>query len=189
KYGQDANDGQQNISNSLFRQTISYSGQFNYHTQVNNVHNLSAMLIGGIFQQSTSSIYRREGNANLGLYLGYNFKDKYYADFSGAFIHSAKLPEDNRQAFSPTLSLGWRLSEEGFLASSSVVDNLKLSVSAGILHTDLDIPDYLLYDILYTPDGAYYGWNDGSGLPSTESRRFANPDLTFAKREEVSLGL
>lgn len=189
KYGQDANDGKQNISNSRFRQTISYSGQFNYHTKVNNVHNVSAMLIGGIFQQSTSSVYRREGNANLGLYLGYNFKDKYYADFSGAFIHSAKLPADNRQAFSPTLSLGWRLSEEGFLASSTVVDNLKLSVSAGILHTDLDIPDYLLYDILYTPDGAYYGWNDGSGLPSTESRRSANPDLTFAKREEISLGL
>lgn len=189
KYGQDANDGKQNISNSRFRQTLSYSGQFNYQTKVNNVHHISAMLVGGIFQQSTSSVYRRVGNANLGLYLGYNFKDKYYVDFNGALIHSAKLPENNRQAFSPTLSLGWRLSEEGFLASSSVVDNLKLSVSAGILHTDMDIPDFLLYDIHYAPDGAYYGWNDGSGLPSTESRWAANQDLTFAKREEISLGL
>ncbi len=189
KFRQDANDGKQNINGSLYRQTLSYSGQFNYHTSLNNVHNFSAMLIGGIYQQSTSSEYRRVGNANLGLYIGYNFKDKYYADFSGALIHSAKLPKHNRQAFSPTLSLGWKLSEEGFLASSSVVDHLKLSVSAGILHTDMDIPGFLRYDILYTPSGSWYGWNDGSGFQSTESRWSANPDLTFAKREEISLGL
>lgn len=189
KFRQDANNGRQNISNSLYRQTLSYSGQFNYHTRVNNQHNLSAMLVGGIFQQSTSSVYRRVGNANLGLYLGYNFKEKYFVDFSGALIHSAKLPENNRQAFSPTISLGWKLSEETFLASSSVVDHLKLTAAAGILHTDMDIPDFLLYNNKYEPGGAWYGWNDGSGLPSTESRWTENKELTFAKREEVSVGL
>src|SRR5690606_8701390 len=116
-------------------------------------HNLSAMLTGWMYQQTTSSEYRRVGNANLGLYLGYNFKDKYYANFSGAYVHSPRLPEKNRQAFSPSLSLGWRLSEEDFLASSSVVDNLKLSVSAGILHTDMDIDGFYYYDKLYEPNG------------------------------------
>lgn len=189
KFGQDASTKNQNISNSLFRQTLSFSGQLNYQTQVSDVHNLSAMLTGWMYQQTTSSEYRRVGNANLGLYLGYNFKDKYYADFSGAYVHSPRLPEKNRQAFSPSLSLGWRLSEEDFLASSSVVDNLKLSVSAGILHTDMDIDGFYYYDKLYEPNGNYFGWNDGSGLPSTESRRGENPDLDFAKREEVNLTL
>lgn len=189
KFRQDAKTGEQNINGSLYRQTLSYSGQFNYHTSLNNTHNFSAVLVGGIYQQSTSSVYRRDGNANLGLHVGYNFKDKYFVDFNGALIHSAKLPKNNRQAFSPTVSLGWKLSDEGFLASSSTVNHLKLSVTGGILHTDMDIPDFLLYDILYTPSGAWFGWNDGSGLPSTESRRGENQNLTFAKREEVSLGL
>lgn len=189
QFGQDASTRAPAISNSLFRQILSISGQLNYQNQVNDVHNLSAMLTGWTYQQTTSSEYRREGSANLGLYLGYNFKDKYYADFSGAYIHSPRLPEGGRQAFSPTFSLGWRLSEEGLLASSSVVDNLKLSVSAGILHTDMDIDDFFLYDNLYEPNGSYFGWNDGSGLPSTESRRGRNSDLTFAKREEVNIGL
>jgi hypothetical protein len=85
--------------------------------------------------------------------------------------------------------LGWRISEEDFLQGSSVVDNLKLSVSAGRLHTDLNISDYYLYTDAYTQtDGAWYSWRDGSLNRTTDSRRGSNPDLTFARRDEVNVG-
>ncbi|TDN90388.1 TonB-linked SusC/RagA family outer membrane protein [Salegentibacter sp. 24] len=191
RYGQDASSGELTVSNSSYRQTLAFSGQLNYETLLDNDHDISAMLIAGGFQRSQSGVYQGITNANLGLHLGYDFKNKYYAQFNGAMIYSTRVPEDNRTGFSPTLSLGWRISEEDFLASSSVVDNLKLSVSAGILHTDLDIPDYFLYEAIYTQtDGAWYGWADLSApARSTDSRRGANPDLTLPKREEISLGL
>lgn len=195
RYGQDASSRTQNITDNAFSQTMSFSGQLNYQTRVSNAHNFSAILMAGGFQQSISGSYHRRANANMGLYLGYNFRKKYYADFSGALIHSARLPEQNRQAFSPTLSLGWSLSEEGFLASSSIVDKLKLSVSAGILHTDLDVvnadpdgSDYYLYKQRYAR-GSWYGWNDMGGVQATESLRGENPELTFPKREEINVGL
>ncbi|GEO03256.1 SusC/RagA family TonB-linked outer membrane protein [Adhaeribacter aerolatus] len=190
QYGTDIRSGNLNISGSTYRQTLALSGQLNYQNSINNKHNFSALLLANGYQQSNSGAYHKISNANLGLHLGYNFQNKYYADFNGAVVHSARLPEANRQAFSPTVSLGWRLSEENFLQNSSVVDNLKLSVSAGRLHTDLNIPDYYLYTSIYTQtDGAWYSWRDGVLNRTTDSRRGENPNLTFAKRDEVNVGI
>lgn len=190
KYGRDAKDGIENISNSAFAQTITFSGQFNYLRKINEKHNLSAMLLGSGFQQGQSSVYHRTSNANLGLNLAYNFNQKYYAEFNGAYVHSAKFAEGNRGAFSPTASIGWKISEEDFMKDISAINNLKLSVSGGILHTDLDVNSYYLYESIYNQtDGAWYSWRDGALNRSTDVRRGENLDLTFAKRSELNFGL
>ncbi|RAI94190.1 SusC/RagA family TonB-linked outer membrane protein [Algoriphagus yeomjeoni] len=189
KYGQDASSRTQNINNNWFRQTVSFSAQLNYKRTFKEKHNVSAMLLANGYQIAESSIYHKTSNANLGLYLGYNYQQKYYAEFSGAFIHSAMLAKQNRQAFSPTMTLGWRMSEEGFLSSSSVIDNLRISVSAGILNTDLDISNYYLYEAIYTDEGSWYEWKDGLNNTGTDVRRGENPNLKFPKREEISLEL
>ncbi|MEV4884551.1 SusC/RagA family TonB-linked outer membrane protein [Chitinophaga ginsengisegetis] len=190
QYGQDATSGVQNVSNSWYRQTIAASGQFNYVNTIGNRHHLSAVLLVNGFQQSESAVYHRVSNANLGLQLGYNLSRTYYIDFSSAVVHSAKLPEGNRTAFSPTVSLGWRLSNEPFMRGVRGVDDLRLTASAGVLHTDLDIDNYYLYQGVYTnTQGSWFGWKDGTGVQATESRRGANPDMRFPKREEISIGL
>ena len=190
QYGQDARSGVQNISDSWYRQTIAFSGQFNYDTKIEKDHRVSGILVANGFQQSFSEEYHRTSNANLGLYLGYDYLEKYFVNFSGALVHSAKLPKGNRQAFSPTLSLGWRLSQENFLQNSTVFDELKLTASIGVLHTDLDITDYYLYQSIYTQtDGAWFNWRDGALSRSTDSRRGQNNDLTFSKREEINFGV
>lgn len=189
QYGQDATSGVQNVSNSWYRQTIAATGQFNYLNTIRDKHHLSAVLLVNGFQQSESAVYHRTSNANLGLQLGYDFSNTYYIDFSSAVVHSAKLPEGNRTAFSPTVSLGWRLSNAPFLRGVAAIDDLRLTASAGILHTDLDIASYYLYQGVYTTQGSWFGWKDGTGVPATESRRGANPDMRFPKREEISIGL
>lgn len=190
KYGEDTKSGVQNISNSTYKQTIDFSGQFDYVKKINGVHNFSGMLIANGFQQSLSSVYHKVSNANLGLNLSYNYAGKYYVEFNEALVHSAKFAETKRNATSPTLSLGWRLSEENFLKNWSALDNLKLTVSAGILNTDLDVSNYYLYQSIYTQtDGAWYSWRDGSLNRSTDSRRGENSALTYAEKKEVSVGL
>lgn len=190
KLGEDAKSGIQNISNSAYKQTIAFSGQFDYVKKINGVHNFSGMLIANGFQQSLSEVYHRVSNANLGLNLSYNFAGKYYFEFNEALVHSAKFAESKRLAPSPTLSFGWRLSEENFLKNWSALDNLKLTVSAGILNTDLDVADYYLYESIYTQtDGAWFSWRDGSLNRSTDVRRGENLSLTYAKKHEVNVGL
>ena len=114
QFGKDEQNGAQNISGSYSRQTIFFSGQFNYERTFKQRHNVSAMILASGFQQSISTQYHNTCNANLGFQLAYNYMSRYFVDFSGAEIHSAKLAPGHRNAFSPTLSLAWRLSNEDF---------------------------------------------------------------------------
>jgi hypothetical protein len=122
--------------------------------------------------------------------VGYNYKGKYYADFGTSVIHSAKLAEGHREAISPSLTLGWKMKKESFLADVSAIDALTLSVSGSILNSDLDIEDYYMYEANYTQaSGAWWGWYDGASERSTNSKRGSNEDLTFIKRKEISANL
>ncbi|WP_207533965.1 SusC/RagA family TonB-linked outer membrane protein [Desertivirga arenae] len=190
KFGDDSKTGIENISSSYYRQNIAFSGQFDYNRSFNRRHNFSGTLLGYGFHIGESGSYHKTNNANLGLQLAYNFSQKYYADFSSAYVYSARLPEKNRGAFSPTISLGWRLSEESFLKDNSAVDDLKLTASAGILNTDLDITNYYLYQGYYTyNDAAWYSWKDGQLVHSFDRRRGNNFDMTFPQRREINFGL
>lgn len=190
KYGEDVHDGIQYVSDSWNRQTMAFSAQFNYNNKFADNHTVSAMLIAAGYQQGESGVYHRTSNVNLGLQVDYDYMNKYYASFGGALVHSARLPEGNRNAFSPSLTLGWRLSKESFLEDSSILDDLMLTASASILNTDLGIDDYYMYQSTYDQaNGAWWGWADGNQSQATESRRGNNPDLTFIKRKEISVGL
>lgn len=188
KFGVDKKSGAQNISGSSNRQTIAFSGQLNYNTVINDVHNISAVLVGAGYQRTESEVYHRTTNANLGLMVSYNYANKYFADLGAAEVHSARLAEGNRNAFSPSATLGWKLKNENFLANATAVDELTLSASGSILNTDMDIENYYMYESNYNQaGGAWWGWYDGASERSTNSVRGANKDLTFIKRKEFSV--
>jgi len=204
KYNDDKKDGVQNVYGSADMQTITFSGQFNYAPVIGNDQHLNATLVAAGYQQLQSISYssnptaaqmypyyhRAASNVNLGLDLSYNYLQKYYADLSGTAVHSAKLAPDNRNAFSPALTLGWRMSKENFLSGSPVLDDLTLSASASELHQDIDISGYYLYDANYTQNSGWYSWNDGGGGDYlTLSQRGANNNLGFVKRKEISVSL
>jgi TonB-linked SusC/RagA family outer membrane protein len=187
KYNNDVKSGDQIISGSSNRQTIAFSGYLNYVASINESHNFSTRLLAAGFQRTQSQEYHRIGNANLGLEVNYNYKRKYYADLGAALIHSAKLAEGNRSAISPSITVGWRVSNERFLENSSTVNDLVVSVSGSILQTDLDITEFNLSESNYTQaSGAWWGWRDGAAERSTNSLRGSNEDLAFVKRKEIS---
>ncbi|GAT63241.1 SusC/RagA family TonB-linked outer membrane protein [Paludibacter jiangxiensis] len=190
KYNDDKKSGNQNASNSADRQTIAFSAQFDYKTKINDVHNISATLLAAGFQQTQSGTYHKPSNANIGLQVSYDYQKKYFADLGIAGVHSAKLGSGNRDALSPSMTLGWNVKKENFLANSPVVNDLTLSASASILNSDLDIANYYLYQGNVTQaDGAYWGWYDGASEKSTNVRRVDSPNLTFVKRKEFSVNM
>ena len=196
-YGEDKNSTSEYLGDSKFTQTTTFRSQLNYDRVFNNVNNVSGNLVAWGFQYRNSvddghdgSDYHSVSSANLGMQLAYNYDQRYYADFSGSIVHSAKLPEANRNAFSPSLTLGWRLSEENFLKDVSFINNLKLNASYAKLHQDIDIDKYYMYNGYYKDDG-WMNWRDGTmgGGLATLSQQGANPYLDFVTREEFRVGL
>lgn len=193
QYGTDQKTGNENISNSAYRYTYNFSGQFDYSKTFNSDHNFFGMLLANAWQRQQSGQYHRITNVNLGLQASYNFQNKYYVDFSSALPYSAKLPEGNRMAFSPTLTLGWRLVDENS-SENNAFDELMLTVSGGIINQDLDIATsdntmgYFLYKSILQR-GGWYSWADLGGEAATEFQRGDNMELGFVKRKEVNVGL
>lgn len=195
KFAEDAKPGTQNINNTAQRQNYSFAAWLGYDKSYGDAHNLSAKLLGYTSSISINNVFQPVTAAHLGLQVAYNYKHRYWADFSGNYANSTRLPEGNRTALSPTLSLGWLLTSEKFLENSKAVNYLKLSASAGIINTDLDIrrndaDAFFIYNNIYSR-GTNYVWNDGvSGSNQTTTSNFgANPNLSFPKRRELNATL
>jgi TonB-linked SusC/RagA family outer membrane protein len=189
KYNKDANNGNQNLGDIWNNQIVDFNVHFDYVNTFKEKHNVSAMLLASGFRGRQTGNYQYSTNANLGLQLTYNYAHKYYADFSGAIVNSTKLPVDTRVAFSPTLNVGWVLSEEDFLKGSGLIDRLKLTASAGIVNTDMDFGSYYMYDAIYSST-AYHSWSDGTYVnQATTISHNVNKNLTYAKRKEINFGI
>ncbi|MCH5237041.1 MAG: SusC/RagA family TonB-linked outer membrane protein [Muribaculaceae bacterium] len=189
KFGDDLSTGTQNISFSSERQTLLFSGQFDYTRSFNGVNNVEANLIAYGYKRTYTGQYHRTTNANLALRAAYNYDQRYYAEFNGAVNHSAKFAPGHRNGISAVGTLGWRIDQEAFLKDNPNVDALRLNVTYGRLLQDIDIDGYYLYDSKYTADGDWWGWNDGNNAKQTfVSRQGENPDLTFVKRIEFNAG-
>ncbi|HSC52962.1 MAG TPA: SusC/RagA family TonB-linked outer membrane protein [Phnomibacter sp.] len=212
KFNNDLNTTNESITRTTYTQMMSLRSQFDYDRSFAGKHNISGTLLGWWYMSQFSSDANNDGgstyqpvrNSNLGFRAGYNFKQKYYFDFSSALVHSAKLPEENRNAFSPTVTMGWRISNEEFFKNNvNFIDNLKIVGSYASLNQDLDITgvqpdnttrtDYYLYQSYFGNSGSlsgWYPWRDGSsGGFTTLSGRGGNPNLTFVKRNEIRAGI
>lgn len=185
--GKDEHSGVQNISDSQSRQTMNFSAQFDYKRTFADLHNFHAMVVGTGWQRTFSGQYHRTSNVNLGFEVDYNFDKRYYVDLAIAGVHSSKLAPGHRQAWSPSASIGWRISQEDFLKGSEAVNELMLSASYSKLHSDMDISDYYLYSANYT-NGGWYSWAVG-GTSAAYPKRGENLDLTFVTREEFNVNL
>lgn len=201
KINEDKSSTSEYVGQSTYHQTMMFSAQFDYKRTFADVHNLNSTLVGWGYQQHFSADsnhegeggYHRPSNVNAGLRVDYNFDRRYYIDLTGTFVHSSKLPKNNRTAFSPAVSVGWRLSNESFMESTrSWLDDLKIMGSYANLHQDIDINDYYLYmaDYQYSPGSGWYQWADGSvGGATATFKRGANDKLSFITRKEFRVGL
>lgn len=188
-YGTDTRPGTQNVGTDDFLRRVAFLGQLDFIRTFSDVHNISATLLGFANTVKYRGTLQPEKNANLGLRLGYNFKHKYYFDFSSAYSSSPRLPEGNKGGLSPTLSLGWVLSEEAFMDGIEGVNFLKLKASAGIVKSDMNLGGFYFYDDIYNNQGTF-SWTDGTwsnqGITSVYG---PNPNLGYEKRKEINVGL
>ncbi len=66
--------------------------------------------------------------------LNYSYKDRYLVEVNGRYDGSSKFPANQRFAFFPSYSVGWRLSKESFWnVPAQVVSDLKFRASYGSL--------------------------------------------------------
>ena len=89
----------------------------------------------------------------------YDYDNRYYAEFSFRYDGSSKFRSDLRWGFFPSISLGWRLSEEAFMESyRDNVGDLKIRGSYGTLGNQ-SVGDYQ-YFTTYNVYSNIYAFNN-----------------------------
>ena len=180
------------MSNSKYRQTISWNGHFDYDHTFAGKHHVTGMLLGNMYTTTSSGTYHRYTNCNLGLLGGYDYMGRYFAEVALAGVHSSRLAEGNRDAISPSFTLGWNIAKESFM-NDSFVDDLMLSASYSDLNEDIDVymgdQYYYLYEAQWKTSGGGFSWNEGNHSDITYSTIGSNPALDFIHRKEYSVSL
>lgn len=123
--------------------------------------------------------------------VDYGFKGKYLIDFRFRYDGSSRFPAESRWGFFPSLSIGWRISEEGFLKNNlKFLSNLKIRASYGEVGDDSAASTYpstfVGYDIASNTRGAYYSGVFTGGVTPTS---IPNPNLTWYKAKIYNLAL
>jgi TonB-dependent starch-binding outer membrane protein SusC len=111
----------------------------------------------------------------------YKFRNKYLVSLSGRVDGSSRFGVDNRYGFFPAGSVGWVISEEGFMDNLKVVDFLKLRASYGVVG-NAEIGNFDSYG-LYSGDGGV------AGVPGQRPFQIANPNLGWEKTAQLNVGL
>ena len=190
--GDEIVSGHMAMSNTSYRQTISWNGHFDYDNTFAGKHHVTGMFLANMYTTTSSGTYHRYANANLGLLGGYDFMGRYFAEMSLAGVHSARLPKGNREAISPSFSIGWNIAKENFM-KDSFVDDLLISASYSNLNEDIDVymgeKYFYLYDAQWSQAGNDFTWNEGVSTNRTYSTTGSNPALDFIHRKEWSVSL
>lgn len=124
--------------------------------------------------------------------LNYNFDNRYLVDFSFRYDGSTLFSQKNRWGFFPSVSLAWRVSQEGFFKKAvSWVDDLKLRVSYGTTGNLVDVNDRDLAAFTYTPTFGNSGsYIFGDKLYTTIAPGATPiPNVTWATIENANIGL
>lgn len=123
----------------------------------------------------------------------YDYKTRYMAEFNVGYNGSENFAPGKRYGFFPAGSLGWVVSEEGFMADlKHIVNYMKLRASYGVVGNDkfgnsrfLYIPDsYVLGG-----DGYNFGTNVGSNQSGAYEAAKSNPVVTWEKAYKQNYGV
>jgi TonB-linked SusC/RagA family outer membrane protein len=126
--------------------------------------------------------------------LNYDYSGKYLFDFRFRYDGSSRFPEGSRWGFFPSVSAGWRLSEESFIKDNVAwISNLKLRASYGEMGDDASAANYppvLGYSIAPATGSSSVGWQFANILNGgVTPQAIPNPDLTWYEIKMYNLAL
>jgi TonB-linked SusC/RagA family outer membrane protein len=144
------------------------------------------------FSQSTDDTYTYKEQTTLLSYLGrisYAYFDKYLITLSTRWDGSSLFGPENRWAWFPSASVGWRVSEERFMENVTFIDQLKLRASYGLSGNN-DIENYAHTNTLFSSN-YIFGTGQGTINPGLgySSSTMANPSITWERTYESDFGL
>ena len=122
--------------------------------------------------------------------LNYSYKDRYLLEANGRYDGTSRFPKADRFGFFPSVSVGWRLSNEPFMESASNwLDNLKVRASYGTLGNQLLGSNYYPYVSTMGVGQSPYMMSSAGRIPYVSAAGLVSPSLTWETVETKNIGI
>ena len=169
-----------------------YGQRFNY-TFENNI-NTWVLTMGEKNDQMQANSDYNGVVALFGIFgrIDYSLKDKYLLTVNVRRDGSSRFSQSDRYGTFPSVSAGWRLSEEGFMAPTRAwLDDLKLRASWGLTgNSDVPRPTNFAYEYVTEPMSTNYDIKGGNAsVMGFRLGKFGNPDTKWEAVENYNVGL
>ncbi|WP_291528561.1 SusC/RagA family TonB-linked outer membrane protein [Bacteroides sp. UBA939] len=148
---------------------------------------LTPTLVEDVTANTSSNLHHEVAARALFGRIMYNYMGKYLIELDARYDGSSKFPKDSRFQFFPTVSLGWRVSDEKFMEwSKNWLDNFKIRASWGRLGSQPY--DQYEYQSVFNTESGYFLF-DGTRYPTgITPPTMVNPFLTWEKSTTKNLG-
>jgi hypothetical protein len=119
--------------------------------------------------------------------LTYNYKEKYLLMASIRSEEASQLwGAKNPWGTFPAVSVGWRLTNEGFMKNQTLFNDIKLRAGYGVTGSQ---PSDLFRGVGILSYGYGYVYSNGSWIKTLVPSQNANPDLKWEEKRETDFGL
>lgn len=138
--------------------------------------NFQYLNYGGTLDQNTSGSASEWGLFSLFTSATYMFDTRYMLTANFRADASSRFAENNQWGYFPSISAGWRISNESFMKNVGWISDLKLRASTGKLGNQ-EIDNYAFLTLLRRQGDQYL------------ISRYGNPDLKWETTTQNDLGL
>lgn len=149
-------------------------------------HNIG---IGSALKDGKANIGSKKTPTNLIGFFGratYSFKNRYLLMGALRYEGASQLwGTDNAWGLFPSVSVGWRITEEAFMKNQKIFDDLKLRVGYGVTGSQPKDPFLGVAMLKY----GSYAFVNGNWIQTIVPASNPNPDLKWEEKKETNIGL
>lgn len=163
-----------------------YEQNYDFPTDLYSYNNIGA---GNALKEGLATMYSYRLETNLiGFFgrLNYNYKNRYLLMASlrheaASQLAGTKQPWGNF----PSISLGWRITEESFMKEQKIFNDIKLRAGYGVTGSQ---PNESFLGKSMLGYGDYYLYN-GKWVKALQPTQNANPELKWEEKHEWDIGV
>ncbi len=147
---------------------------------------IDQLYAGSLENQGADGGEYRENRIGFVGRFGYDYKAKYFIESSFRYDGSSRFAPGNEWGFFPSVSLGWKLSDEKFFESlKDKVSNLKLRASVGTAGNDGTAAYQWLSGFNYNH---FFVINE-TAIPTIDNAALPNLDITWETNTTYDIGI
>ena len=162
-----------------------YERNYNFPTDLYSWHNIG---VGQALKEGLGTEYSYWLDTNLiGFFgrLNYNYKNRYLLMASVRHEAASQLAgTDKPWGTFPSVSLGWRITEENFMKTQKVFDDIKLRAGYGVTGSQ---PSQSFLGVPLLGYGDYYLYN-GQWIRALQPTQNSNDKLKWEEKHEYDIG-